>query len=94
MRVNRGEEFVIGGYTIGNPFDTLMFGYYQGDKLLYAARTRAGFTPAVRSQLGKRFKALVLLCYKNCIRQNGQHASCCSKACANPIRRVAIESGL
>jgi ATP-dependent DNA ligase len=58
MRVNRGQEFVIGGYTIGNPFDALIFGYYEGDKLLYAARTRAGFTPAVRSQLAKRFKAL------------------------------------
>jgi bifunctional non-homologous end joining protein LigD len=58
MRVNRGQEFVIGGYTIGNPFDALIFGYYEGDRLLYAARTRAGFTPAVRSQLAKRFKAL------------------------------------
>jgi ATP-dependent DNA ligase len=26
MRVNRGQEFVIGGYTIGNPFDALIFG--------------------------------------------------------------------
>lgn len=58
MRVNRGQEFVIGGYTVGNPFDALIFGYYEGDKLLYAARTRAGFTPPVRAQLAKRFKAL------------------------------------
>jgi ATP-dependent DNA ligase len=28
MRVNAGQEFVIGGYTIGNPFDALVFGYY------------------------------------------------------------------
>ena len=59
MRVNRGQEFVIGGYTIGgNPFDALIFGYYEGDRLLYAARTRSGFTPATRAQLFKRFKAL------------------------------------
>jgi DNA ligase D-like protein (predicted ligase) len=58
MRVNRGQEFVVGGYTIGNPFDALIFGYYQDGKLLYAARTRNGFTPATRAQLLKRFKGL------------------------------------
>src|SRR5262245_54509964 len=35
MRVNRGQEFVIAGYTIGtNTFDALIFGYYEGDRLL------------------------------------------------------------
>lgn len=59
MRVNRGQEFVIGGYTIGtNPFDALIFGYYDGDRLIYAARTRSGFTPALRVQLFERFKHL------------------------------------
>jgi DNA ligase D-like protein (predicted ligase) len=58
MRVNRGQEFVIGGYTIGNPFDALIFGYYQDGQLLYAARTRNGFTPATRAKLLKRFKGL------------------------------------
>ncbi len=60
MRVNRGQEFVIGGYTIGNPFDALIFGYYQDGKLLYAARTRNGFTPATRAQLVRRFKGLAI----------------------------------
>ena len=27
-KVNRGQEFVIGGYTPGNPFDALIVGYY------------------------------------------------------------------
>ena len=59
MCVNRGQEFVIGGYTVGaNPFDALIFGYYDGDRLLYAARTRSGFTPATRAQLFERFKPL------------------------------------
>jgi DNA ligase D-like protein (predicted ligase) len=58
MRVNKGQEFVIGGYTIGNPFDALIFGYYEDGRLLYAARTRAGFTPATRALLAKRFRAL------------------------------------
>jgi ATP-dependent DNA ligase len=48
MRVNQGQEFVIGGYTVGSKtFDALIFGYYEGDRLIYAARTRNGFTPVV-----------------------------------------------
>jgi ATP-dependent DNA ligase len=46
MRVNHGQEFVIGGYTRGTKsFDALVFGVYEGDKLIYVARTRNGFTP-------------------------------------------------
>ena len=59
MRVNRGQEFVIGGYTRGTKtFDALIFGYYEGEKLIYVARTRNGFTPATRAQLFKKFKGL------------------------------------
>jgi DNA ligase D-like protein (predicted ligase) len=59
MRLNRSQEFVIGGYTRGTKtFDALVFGYYEGDKLMYVARTRNGFTPVSRAQLFKRFKGL------------------------------------
>jgi len=59
MRVNRGQEFVIGGYTVAaSTFDALVFGYYDGDKLIYAARTRNGFTPRLRVELMKKFKPL------------------------------------
>jgi ATP-dependent DNA ligase len=59
MRVNRGQEFVIGGYTVGaTPFDALIFGYYEDGKLIYAARTRNGLTPTTRGKLFKRFKGL------------------------------------
>jgi len=59
MRLNQGQEFVIGGYTVGGrTFDTLVFGYYEGTRLLYASRTRNGFTPAVREDLMKRFRGL------------------------------------
>jgi bifunctional non-homologous end joining protein LigD len=41
MRVNRGQEFVIGGYTpTPKNFDALVLGYYGGDRLIYVARTR------------------------------------------------------
>jgi bifunctional non-homologous end joining protein LigD len=57
--VNRRQEFVIGGYTAGGTtFDAIIFGYYQGTRLMYAARTRNGFTPALRVALMKRFQGL------------------------------------
>lgn len=59
MRVNQGQEFVIGGYTPGAKyFDALIFGYYEDGRLIYAARTRNGFTPALRAQLQRRFRGL------------------------------------
>jgi bifunctional non-homologous end joining protein LigD len=48
MRINLAQGFVIGGYTVGGrTFDALIFGYYDGDRLLYAGRTRNGFTPSM-----------------------------------------------
>jgi ATP-dependent DNA ligase len=36
MCVKQGQEFVIGGYTVGGKtFDALVFGYYEGDRLIY-----------------------------------------------------------
>jgi ATP-dependent DNA ligase len=50
MRVNQGQELVIAGYTPSNKnFDALVIGYYEDGKLMYAARTRNGFTPASRA---------------------------------------------
>jgi DNA ligase D-like protein (predicted ligase) len=60
-RVNRGQEFVIGGYFPGpHGFDSLIVGYYEGDKLMYVARTRNGFVPASRRQVFSRLKHLVI----------------------------------
>ena len=59
MRINQGQEFVIGGYTVGtHAFDAVIFGYYEGERLMYAARTRNGFTPALRQQLFRKFRPL------------------------------------
>ena len=59
-KVNRGQEFVIGGYTPGNPIDALIVGYYEGEKLLYVAKVRNGFVPQVRREVARRFKGLEL----------------------------------
>ncbi len=61
MRVNQGQEFVIGGYTpSAENFDAIIFGYYESGKLMYAGRTRNGFTPSTREKLFRRFKGLGL----------------------------------
>jgi len=59
VRVSQGQEFVIAGYTPSpKNFDALVIGYYHGGKLIYAVRTRNGFTPASRMQLFKKIKQL------------------------------------
>ena len=59
MRVNQGQELVIGGHTPSlKNFDALVIGYYDNGQLMYAARTRNGFTPASRFELFKKLKPL------------------------------------
>jgi DNA ligase D-like protein (predicted ligase) len=59
-RVNLGQEFVIGGYFPGpHGIDSLIVGYYNGDQLMYVARTRNGFVPASRRQVFSKLKHLV-----------------------------------
>jgi DNA ligase D-like protein (predicted ligase) len=57
-RINLGQEFVVGGYTPGNPFDALIVGFYDGKDLLFAARVRAGFVPATRREVFAQIKSL------------------------------------
>jgi bifunctional non-homologous end joining protein LigD len=43
---------VIGGYTVGiDPFDALIVGCYEGRKLRYVSRVKAGFNPPLRREL-------------------------------------------
>jgi bifunctional non-homologous end joining protein LigD len=59
MRVNQAQDFVIGGYTVGGrTFDAVVFGYHDGQHLIYVARTRNGFTPSSREALFRKFKGL------------------------------------
>jgi bifunctional non-homologous end joining protein LigD len=60
MRLNLGQEFVIGGFTPGTiGFDSLVVGFYEGKKLLYVARVRAGFVPASRRDVYAKLKPLI-----------------------------------
>jgi len=51
VKANRTVDFVIVGYAIGGQhFDALIFGYAEGDRLMYAGRTQSGFAPALRKR--------------------------------------------
>jgi hypothetical protein len=59
MRINKGQELVIGGYVpVGRNFNSLVAGYYEGGALIYVARVRNGFVPALRAKVFERFKGL------------------------------------
>jgi ATP-dependent DNA ligase len=59
LRVNKGQELVIGGYVPSyRNFDSIIVGYYAGDELIYVARVRNGFVPQVREAVFKRFRGL------------------------------------
>jgi bifunctional non-homologous end joining protein LigD len=50
-KINRSQEFVIGGYTAGNPFDAPIVGCYEGAKLNIVNKVRNGFGPHMRCAL-------------------------------------------
>jgi bifunctional non-homologous end joining protein LigD len=50
FKLNRSQEFVIGGYTLGNPFDALIVGCYDARKLCYVSKVRNGFNPPLRRE--------------------------------------------
>jgi len=58
-KTNKGQELVIGGYKPGpNGFDYLLVGYYEGKNLIFIAKVRNGFTPALRREVGQKFANL------------------------------------
>jgi bifunctional non-homologous end joining protein LigD len=57
-KINQCQEFVVGGYTQGDPFDALVVGRYEADGLVYVSKVRAGFVPRVRRDVASRFTGL------------------------------------
>lgn len=61
-KTNKGQELVIGGYKPGpNGFDYLLVGYYEGRDLIFIAKIRNGFTPALRREVARNFGSLKTL---------------------------------
>jgi len=51
-KIQQGQEFVIGGYKIGNPLESLLVGYHDaGGKLVFLDTVRNGLTPWLRREL-------------------------------------------
>jgi DNA ligase D-like protein (predicted ligase) len=61
MRINKGQEFVIGGFMPGpHGVDSIIVGYYRGKDLVYVARVRNGFVPATRRMVYEKLKPLII----------------------------------
>lgn len=57
------QEFVIAGYTLsdkGIPFSSLVLGFYEKGKLIYAGRAGTGYTNAMRVDLKKKLDRMVV----------------------------------
>ena len=58
LKLDRQQEFVVGGYRPGaHGVDALIVGYYEGRQLRYAGKVRAGFTPHVRREVFQALRA-------------------------------------
>jgi DNA ligase D-like protein (predicted ligase) len=58
-KTNKGQELVIGGYKPGPlVFDYLLAGYYEAKDLIFIAKIKNGFTPALCRQVAESFKSL------------------------------------
>jgi bifunctional non-homologous end joining protein LigD len=52
LKLDRQQEFVVGGYRPGaHGVDALLVGYHEGKSLRFAGKVRAGFTPHVRREV-------------------------------------------
>ena len=59
FKLARGQELVIGGYMPSSAgFDSLLAGYYEGERLMFIAKVRNGFTPRTKKQVEERFQRL------------------------------------
>lgn len=61
FKAEREDEFVIGGYKPSgkkNDFDALLVGQWEGKKLRFVGRLRAGFTAHAKKEVGSAFSGL------------------------------------
>ncbi len=59
VKFNRRQEFVVGGYKpLAGGFESLLVGYYEGRKLMFASKVRVGLTPHGRAELFPQLKAI------------------------------------
>jgi bifunctional non-homologous end joining protein LigD len=55
VKFNQRQEFVVGGVKPnGASFESLLVGYYEGKRLLFAGKVRAGLRPHNRGEIARR----------------------------------------
>jgi bifunctional non-homologous end joining protein LigD len=60
LKLNKGQEFVIGGYKPdAGSFQSILVGYYDAQKLIFAGKVRQGFNPVGRARLLKEMTPLL-----------------------------------
>ena len=59
LKLNVEQEFVIGGFTKGSPFDALLAGYYEKRKLIFAGKVTGGFNKVLRRDLMRSLEPLI-----------------------------------
>jgi bifunctional non-homologous end joining protein LigD len=62
LKLEQQQEFVIGGYRPegATGLDALLVGYYEGKKLQFAGKVRAGFTPHIRRDVVEKLRPLAV----------------------------------
>jgi len=62
LKLEQQQELVIGGYRPQGSasLDALLVGYYAGNRLQFAGKVRAGFTPHIRREVLERLKPLAI----------------------------------
>jgi bifunctional non-homologous end joining protein LigD len=59
FKLSPEQEFVVGGFKPGNPLESLVVGYYDGEKLLCAGKVRQGLNPRNRRELYELLEPLM-----------------------------------
>jgi ATP-dependent DNA ligase len=60
-RINRAQEFVIGGFVPGSHgLDSLIVGVYEKKRLTFVAKVRNGFVPRIRDEIFPQLKKRVI----------------------------------
>jgi bifunctional non-homologous end joining protein LigD len=58
LKLQAGQECVVGGYKVGKPLESLLVGVYDNGKLVFLDKVRYGLTPWLRNQLHRRLAPL------------------------------------
>lgn len=64
LKCDRRQEFVIGGFTVSDKqtsgLSSVLVGYFDKDKFIYAGRAGSGFTEKERKDLYKKFSSIIV----------------------------------